>query len=45
MKEERLTIRLTSQEKEMLKEYAESKDLSVGYIVRQAIKQYFENNK
>lgn len=45
MKEERLTIRLTSQEKEKLKEYAESMDLSVGYIVRQAIKEYFENRE
>ena len=42
MKEERLTIRISTQEKEMLKAKAEEMDVSVGHIVREAIKKYFQ---
>lgn len=40
MKEERLTIRISTAEKEALKAYAEKLDVSVGHIVRLALREY-----
>lgn len=45
IKEERLTIRISTEEKEMLKALAEKLDVSVGHIVRQAIKEYIQEVK
>lgn len=44
MKEERLTIRISTEEKELLKEYAANLDVSVGNVVRKAIREYITNH-
>lgn len=40
VKDEKITIRISAEEKEALKEYAELRDIPFSQIIREAIREY-----
>lgn len=45
MKDEKITIRISEQEKTAIKAYAEKKDIPVSQIIREAIRNYIQEVK
>ena len=44
LKTEQIAIRITQEEKERLEAYCEKNDITISYIVRQALRKFMEDN-